>query len=296
MSLKQAPPGVVEASVEVALKAGYRHIDCAYCYGNEAEVGAGLKNAFAAGICKREDVFLTGKVWNTYHTRVEEALDISLRDLEVDYLDLFLIHSPVAYNPNGNIPNSRCCPARDVDWSHSHIDTWKDMEFLLSTGKVRAIGVSNYSEKYLRQLLPHCKVVPAVNQIENHPLLPQSEIISLCKEKGILVEAYSPFGSTGSPLMSDAAVNAMARRHGVSPGTVLLSWHVCAGRVAKSVTEQRIVENLKVVELTDEDVKELEEVPERNGGITRFIHMGSISGFLIRILGQWHRRICQMTE
>ena len=184
---------------------------------------------------------------------------------------------PVAYNPNGNDPKFPMLPdgsARDVDWSRSHIDTWKDMESLLSTGKVRAIGVSNYSEKYLRQLLPHCKVIPAVNQIENHPLLPQSEITSLCKEKGILVEAFSPFGSTGSPLMSDSAVSAVAKRHGVGQGTVLLSWHVSAGRVAlaKSVTEQRIMENLGVVELASEDIKELEGVPERNGGIKRFIY------------------------
>jgi len=273
----QSAPGVVETSVEHALKSGYRHIDCAYCYGNEAEVGAGLKKAFDAGIVKREDVFITSKVWNTYHTRVEEALDISLKDLGLDYVDLFLVHWPVAYNPNGSDPKFPMLPdgsARDVDWTRSHVATWKDMEKLLSTGKVRAIGVCNYSEKYLRQLLPHAKVIPAVNQIENHPLLPQSEIAALCKEKGILIEAYSPFGSTGSPLMADEAVNTIATKYGVGAGTVLLSWHANSGRVAlpKSVTPKRIEENLKVVELSEEDLKLLDSVPERNGGIKRFIY------------------------
>lgn len=183
---------------------------------------------------------------------------------------------PVAYNPSGDnkFPMLPDGSARDVDWNRSHVETWKDMEKLVSTGKVRAIGVCNYSEKYLRQLLPHASIIPAVNQIENHPLLPQSEIVALCKEKGILIEAYSPFGSTGSPLFADQAVNAVAQRHGVGAGTVLISWHVNAGRVAlpKSVTPNRIEENLKLVELTEQDVKDLESVPERNGGIKRFIY------------------------
>ncbi|KKY29099.1 putative d-galacturonic acid reductase [Phaeomoniella chlamydospora] len=192
----QAAPGQVEAAVETALKAGYRLIDCAYCYGNEAEVGAGLKKAFESGI-KREEVFVTGKVWCTYMSRVEENLDMTLKDLGLQYLDLYLVHWPVAYNPNGNHEKFPMLPdnsARDVDWSQTHIDTWHSMERLLETGKVKSIGVCNYSKKYLDQLLPVAKVIPAVNQIENHPLLPQTEVVEECKKHGILVEAYSPCG------------------------------------------------------------------------------------------------------
>lgn len=115
--------------------------------------------------------------------------------------------------------------SRDIDHSHSHITTWKSMEKLLATGKVKAIGVSNYSKRYLEELLPHVSVVPAVNQIENHPALPQQEIVDFCKEKGIHVTAYSPLGSTGSPLFTAEPIVEVAKKRGVTPATVLLSWH-----------------------------------------------------------------------
>lgn len=112
-----------------------------------------------------------------------------------------------------------------MDWSRSHIDTYKDMEKLLATGKVKAIGVSNYSLRYLQELLPRVSVVPAVNQIENHPLLPQQEIVDYCKDKGILITAFCPLGSTGGPLMKSDAVVEVAKRKGIAPAAVLLSWH-----------------------------------------------------------------------
>ena len=115
--------------------------------------------------------------------------------------------------------------SRDLDHSTTHIDTWKSMEKLLNTGKAKAIGVANYSVKYLDDLLPHATVTPAVNQIENHPYLPQQEIVDYCRAKGIHVTAYSPFGSTGSPMMKEEGVLEVAQKHGVEPGTVLLSYH-----------------------------------------------------------------------
>jgi glycerol 2-dehydrogenase (NADP+) len=115
--------------------------------------------------------------------------------------------------------------SRDIVHSHSHITTWKSMEKLLATGKTKAIGVSNYSKRYLEQLLPEATVVPAVNQIENHPSLPQQEIVDFCKEKGIHITAYSPLGSTGSPLFTAEPIVAVAKKRGVSPASVLLSWH-----------------------------------------------------------------------
>jgi glycerol 2-dehydrogenase (NADP+) len=128
--------------------------------------------------------------------------------------------------PNGNDPLFPKHPdgSRDLDTDLSHVDTWKNMEKLLKTGKTKAIGVSNYSVKYLQELLPHCSVIPAANQIENHPYLPQQDIADLCKEKGILIEAYSPLGSTGSPLFNEEGVQEVAKKHSVGPGTVLLSY------------------------------------------------------------------------
>ena len=221
----QSDPGEVKAAVAHALKAGYRHVDAAFVYGNENEVGEGLKEAFDSGI-KREDVFVTSKLWNTYHRKPEDCLDEGLKKLGLDYMDLYLIHWPVPMSPNGSHPLFPRHPdgSRDLDLEWSHIDTWKNMEKLLKTGKTKAIGVSNYSKKFLEDLLPHCTVVPAANQIENHPYLPQQEISEFCKEKGILVEAYSPLGSTGSPLFQEEGVQEVAKKHNVGPGTVLISW------------------------------------------------------------------------
>lgn len=274
----QSAPGQVQKAVAHALKSGYKLIDCAYCYGNEDEVGAGLAEAFAAGI-KREDIFVVSKVWTTYNTRTELGLDKSLKSLGLDYVDLFLVHWPLLMNPEGNHDKFPTLPsgARDIIHTYSHIDTWKQMEALLATGKTKAIGISNYSKRYLEQLLPHATVVPAVNQIENHPTLPQQEIVDLCKEKGIHVMAYSPMGSTGGPLFKAEPVVKIAEKWGVGPGTVLLSYHFPRGStvLAKSVTPERIDENRKIIDLDAEDIKLLDEYSEKltkEGKLQRFVY------------------------
>ncbi|KAE8148029.1 aldo/keto reductase family protein [Aspergillus avenaceus] len=254
----QSGPGEVERAVSHAISVGYRHIDGAFCYQNEGEVGQGIKEALASGKVKREDLFVTTKLWCTYHTRVEENLDISLKNLGLDYIDLYLMHWPLAMNSKGNHPlfPKLADGSRDIDHSHSHITTWKSMEKLLDTGKVKAIGVSNYSKRYLEQLLPHATVIPAVNQIENHPSLPQQEIVDLCNEKGIHITAYSPLGSTGSPLFTAEPIVEVAKKRGVTPATVLLSWHLARGSsvLAKSVTPSRIEDNRNLVKLDESDM------------------------------------------
>ncbi|OAP61389.1 hypothetical protein AYL99_03592 [Fonsecaea erecta] len=270
----QSPEGQVRAAVAYAIKSGYRHIDCAYVYGNEKEVGEGIKEGLAATGIPRSDLFITTKLWCTYHTRVEQNLDISLKLLGLDYVDLYLIHWPIAMNPNGNDEKFPKLPdgSRDLIRDRTHIDTYKDMEKLLKTGKTKAIGVANYSKRYLEELLPHVEVVPATNQIENHPLLPQQEIVDYCKEKGILITAYSPLGSTGSPLMKDPYVVKLAEEKGVTPGCILLSYHLARGSsvLAKSVTPSRIDENKKIVSLSEGDLASLAEI-SRNG-VTRFVY------------------------
>lgn len=210
-----------------AIKNGYKMIDAAYCYANEEEVGQGLKAAFDAGYAKREDLFVVTKLWNTYSSRVELGLDKSLKALGLDYVDQFLVHWAVGMNPNGTddrfpkLPNGE----RDILWDHDHVATWKDMEKLLPTGKAKSIGVCNYSVPYLQKLLAKAEVVPAVNQIENSPALRQQEVVDFCNEKGIHIVAYSPLGSTGSPLFKAEPVVKVAESKGVSPGTILLSYH-----------------------------------------------------------------------
>ncbi|KIW16706.1 hypothetical protein PV08_03895 [Exophiala spinifera] len=270
----QSPEGQVRAAVAHAIKSGYRHIDCAYVYGNEKEVGEGIKEGLAAAGISRKDLFITTKLWCTYHTRAEQNLDISLGLLGLDYVDLYLMHWPVAMNPNGNHEKFPKLPdgSRDLIRSRSHVDTYKDMEKLLETGKVKAIGVCNYSKRFLEELLPKVGIVPAVNQIENHPLLPQQEIVDYCQQHGIHVTAYSPLGSTGSPLMKDPHVVKLAEQKGTTPGCILLSYHIArrSSVLAKSVTPSRIDENKHVVDLSASDLASLAEISQN--GVTRFVY------------------------
>ncbi|KAL1896344.1 H/ACA snoRNP pseudouridylase subunit [Sporothrix stenoceras] len=274
----QSAPGEVASAVEYAVTHGYRLVDGAYCYGNEDEVGQGLKAAFAKGI-KREDIFVVSKVWTTYATRVEEGLNKCLKSLGLDYVDLFLVHWPLLMNPNGTddrfpkLPNGE----RDIIRDYNHIDGWRQMEAVLATGKTKAIGVSNYSKKYLEELLPVAKVVPAVNQIENHPALPQQEIVDLCREKGIHIMAYSPFGSTGGPLFTAEPIVEIAKKHNVQPGTVLLSYNLARGStvLAKSVNNARIESNKTIVDLDDEDKAKIDAYSAqltKEGKLQRFVY------------------------
>lgn len=288
----QSDPGQVRAAVAHAIKSGYRHIDCAWCYGNEDEVGQGIKEGLEATGLKRSDIFITTKLWCTFHTRVEQNLDMSLKSLGLDYVDLYLMHWPVAMNPNGNHEKFPKLPdgSRDLVLDRKPVDTYKDMEQLLQTGKVKAIGVSNFSKKFLEQLLPNVSVVPAANQIENHPFLPQEELVEFCRAKGILVEAYSPLGSTGSPLMKKESVMKIAEQLGQSPGTVLLSYQVARGIVVlpKSVTPSRIEENLKVVELSSEQLSALQDISKTETQRILYPEFGVNMGFPDKDFGAAH--------
>jgi glycerol 2-dehydrogenase (NADP+) len=201
---------------------------------------------------------------------------MSLKSLGLDYVDAYLMHWPIAMNPNGNHEKfpKHADGSRDLVLDRSHVDTWLDMEKLLATGKAKSIGVCNYSAHYLNVLLSdkRVKVVPAINQIENHPELPQQEVVDLCREKGIHVTAYSPLGSTGSPLMKNPDIAKVAEKHGVQPANVLLSWHVACGRsvLAKSVNPSRIEQNSKITALDQEDLKALAAVSAN--GVKRYVY------------------------
>jgi glycerol 2-dehydrogenase (NADP+) len=178
-------------------------------------------------------------------------------------------------NPNGDHPlfPKLSDGSRDIQWDRSHVDTYKDMEKLLDTGKVKAIGVCNYSKRYLDDLLPKISVVPAVNQIEDHPYLPQEELVDFCQSKSIVVTAYSPLGSTGSPLFQEEGIQKVAKKHGISEGTVCISYAVARGNVVipKSVTPARIETNLKVVDLDKEDMDALNAI-HKEKGVKRYVY------------------------
>lgn len=265
----QSKPDEVGQAVETALKAGYRHIDCASIYGNEKEVGAALKKSRVP----RNDVFLTGKLWNNKHRAadVEAALDQTLQDLGVSHLDLYLVHWPVLVwrrvFSEDRCANGRCSVFQSGDNPFPLdntgvfalddvpvLETWAAMEKVLASGKAKSIGVSNFNVRRLGELLAGCTVVPAVNQIEAHPYLQQPELVEYCRSKGILVEAYSPMGNneTHSPrAIDDPAIQQIAKNVGMDVGQLLVSWAVQRGTVVlpKSVTESRIKTNFEAKEL-----------------------------------------------
>ncbi|CAK7207520.1 hypothetical protein SEUCBS139899_010330 [Sporothrix eucalyptigena] len=248
----QAKPGEVRKAVAVALQDGYRHIDAARIYGNEVEVGQGIKDS---GV-PREEIFLTSKLWNTDHPDVAAGLEKTLSDLGVDYLDLYLVHWPVRLVPNDSHPLLPVNPdgTRAVDRAWDMRDTWRQMEAVFRSGKVKAIGLANWSVPYLEHLRGIWEIVPAVNQVELHPFLPQHALREYCQKYGILLEAYSPLGSTGAPLASDPAIEAIATKYNVSPAAVLISYHVNRGDVVlpKSVSADRIKSNRSDIFTLDE--------------------------------------------
>lgn len=250
--------GVAAKSVEAALRNGYRHIDTAAAYQNEEEVGEGIK---ASGV-PRSEIFVTGKLWNTSHDNVEGALNTTLKKLGLDYLDLYLMHWP--FNIDGD---EKAKPEQ-----YDYLETYKKMQKLVGTGKVKAIGVSNFTKPILQKLLADKEVTvkPVVNQIEAHPLLPQEDLKAYLTEQGIVIEAYSPLGSAGAPLFKNETITAIAEKNNVEPAQVLVSWAVQRGTVVlpKSVKESRIISNLKTFTLSDEDFSTLNELSEKDG-VTR---------------------------
>jgi len=261
----QSKPNEVRDAVETALKTGYRHIDCAYAYKNEAEVGEALRNS---GI-PREQLFITSKLWCTFHRPhfVERAVDESLKALGIEYLDLYLVHWPVPLNPR-NDPSENLFPTREdgtreVDSGNVTIqDTWKAMERLVDIGKVKAIGISNWNVRRIAELLPQCRIKPSVNQVELHPYLPQWDLLEYCNKNDILLTAYSPLGSTNSKLHSDDTLKTIAEKNKKSVAQVLISWAAQRGTVVipKSVNKERILDNYNDFILSSEDMNKINEL------------------------------------
>ncbi|GAA5972265.1 hypothetical protein JCM3765_006162 [Sporobolomyces pararoseus] len=265
----QSKAGEVTEAVKTALQAGYRHIDGAFVYRNEKEVGEGIRQS---GV-PREEIFVTSKLWCTKHRNVEDAIKESLELLGLDYLDLYLIHWPVPLNPNGNDPMfpKNEDGSRDIDKEWSVSKTWEQMEEVQKKGLTKSIGISNFSESFIDELLKTAKIPPAANQIELHPYLPQHKLVEYLKSKNIVAQAYSPLGSTNSTLLTDEEIKQIADKHEVPVGTILISWSVQRGVVVlpKSVTEKRIIDNLKIVKLDEDDMDVLDNLHKTKG--KRFI-------------------------
>jgi D-xylose reductase len=267
------------ATIEVAVQCGYRHFDCACDYGNEAEVGEDLQRVLQSGTCRREELWVTSKLWNTYHAaeHVRPAAERSLADLQLDYLDLYLIHFPLAHKfvpfemryPPGWFHNPDA-PSPRVELARVPIaETWQAMEELVRGGLVRNIGICNFNTSLLRDLLSYAEILPVVLQVEMHPYLAQEKLLRFCQEQNIVVTAFSPLGpasylslgmaSPEDSCLEQPVVREAARRHGKTPAQILLRWGVERGTavIPKTTRPERLRENLDIFdfELSADEMK-----------------------------------------
>ena len=262
---KSASSGAGQAVKYALTKCGYRHIDCAAIYGNEREIGVAFESVFNSGTLPREKVFITSKLWDTEHARadVRAACEATLRDLRLDYLDLYLVHWGIAEPKGGHTYDA---DGHLVVEKVSIRETWEAMEELVGAGLVKAIGVANFTAPLLLDLFSYAQVQPAVNQIELHPYLQQTRLVDFCQRLGMAVTAYSPLARPGYEEMSERLVDekvirTIASAHGKTPAQVLLRWGIQRNTVVipKSTHPKRIQENISVFdfELSESDMREI---------------------------------------
>ncbi|KAE8147067.1 NADP-dependent oxidoreductase domain-containing protein [Aspergillus avenaceus] len=283
--------GETYKAVQKALQVGYRHLDCAWFYQNEGEVGDALQDFLKENpSVKREDIFICTKVWNHLH-RYEDVLwsiEDSLKKLKTDYIDLFLVHWPIAVEKDGQEkpkigPDGKYIVLKDL--TDDPKPTWDAMEKLYADKKARSIGVSNWTIKGFEKLLKHAKVAPHVNQIEIHPFLPNEELVQYCFKHNILPEAYAPLGSqnqvltTGERVSENKTLNEVAQKSGHSLAQVLIAWGLRRGYAVlpKSSNPARIESNFQITELSDEQYEAINKVAE--GRHFRFVNMKDTFGY-----------------
>ncbi|XP_053668611.1 1,5-anhydro-D-fructose reductase-like [Anopheles marshallii] len=264
------------AAVKMAIDEGYRHIDTAYFYQNENQVGQAVRAKIAEGIIKREDVFIVTKVWNTFHApeHVEQACQKSLENLGLDYIDLYLVHWPTGWKFSGWTADDFLpmnANGKTIDSDVDYLDTWKAMEKLAKSGKVKSIGVSNFNSEQLTRLLANCEIKPVTNQVECNPGINQRKLIEFCRKHDIVITAYSPLGRPNltDPVvgtdnipkhaLDDPRVVAIGKKHGKSPGQVVLRYLVELGTlpIPKSSKLERIRQNIDIFDfkLTADEIK-----------------------------------------
>ncbi|EUC31089.1 hypothetical protein COCCADRAFT_28131 [Bipolaris zeicola 26-R-13] len=283
--------GETYAAVTTALKTGYRHLDCAWFYQNEEEVGAAVRDFLKENpSVTRKDLFICTKVWNHLHEpdQVKWSFNSSLTKLGMDYIDAFLVHWPIAAESDDNHMPKIGADGKYIikkDLTENPEPTWHAMEEIYESGKAKSIGVSNWTIDGLKKLLSFAKVKPMMNQIEIHPFLPNSDLVKFCQDNDILVSAYSPLGSqnqvpsTGEKVRTNAKLNEVAQRSGYDLAQVLLAWGLQRGYVVlpKSSTPSRIQSNWNIPELSKEDFDAVEEVAR--GRHTRFVNMKDTFGY-----------------
>jgi alcohol dehydrogenase (NADP+) len=280
-------PAETRSATANALKAGFRHFDCAERYRNEREVGESIQAEIATGAIARKDLFITTKLWNTNHRpeRVEPAFEASCERLGIGYADLYLIHTPFAFQPGDNMDPRDQGGNIIYDRGVTLLETWRAMESLADKGKCKAIGLSDVSLENLAPLYEAARIKPAVVQVESHPYLPQTELLEFCKQKGIVLLAFAPLGHGIRPgPLEDPAVLAIARQTSQTPAQVLLAWAIQRGTAVLTTakTPERARENYNISGIPEAAVDEINRIQTRNRlnpvvetGVPGFIPKGS---------------------
>ena len=279
-------PVATKNATKAALEAGFRVIDTAERYRTEREVGEAMQEVFKAGKIKREDVFVITKLWNTNHRpeRVKPACEASLKKLQLDFVDLYLIHTPFAFQP-GDEQDPRDANGNVIyDQGVTLLDTWRALEGLVSEGKCKAIGLSDVSLIQVQDIVKAARIKPAVVHVESHPYLPEWDLLNYCREQGIVLQAFAALGHSSQPnLLEDPVITAIAQRVKKTPAQVLLAWAIQRGTapLTTSKTPSRILENFDVSAIPEDDVREISDGIKSRVRFNAVVKTG-VPGFISR--------------
>jgi len=273
-------------ATRAALEAGFRQFDSAERYRNEKEVGEAMQAVFKEGKIKREDVFLATKLWNSNHRpeRVKPAFEASLDRLQVDYIDLYLIHTPFAFQP-GDEQDPRDENGKVIyDDGVTLLDTWRALESLVDEGRCKAIGLSDVNVEKAKEIVEAARIKPAVIHVESHPYLPEWELLEFCKQNGIVLQAFAALGHSSEPrLLDDPVITSIAKRVNKTPAQVVLAWAIQRGTalLTTSKTPSRIQENFDISALPEDAMKEISEGIKTRQRFNAVVETG-VPGFIPR--------------
>ncbi len=279
-------PIATKNAARAALEAGFRALDTAERYKTEKEVGEGMQEAFKAAKIKREDVFIITKLWNTNHRpeRVKPAFEASLKKLQLDYLDLYLIHTPFAFQP-GESQDPRDASGNVIyDQGVTLLDTWRALEGLVKEGKCKAIGLSDITLDKVKEIFDAATIKPAVVHVESHPYLPEWELLNYCQKNGIVLQVFAPLGHSSEPkLVEDPVITAIAKQVGKTPAQVLLAWAIQRGTalLTTSKNPDRIRENFDVSALPEDAMRQISEGIKTQVRFNNVVNTG-VPGFIPR--------------
>jgi diketogulonate reductase-like aldo/keto reductase len=279
-------PIATKNATRAALEAGFRALDTAERYRTEKEVGEAMQEVFKAGKIGRPDVFVITKLWNTNHSpeRVAPAFEASLKKLQLDYIDLYLIHTPFAFQP-GDEQDPRDASGHVIyDKRVTLLDTWRALEGLVDEGRCKAIGLSDVNLEKVKEIFAAARIKPAVVHVESHPYLPQWDLLEFCRKNGIVLQAFAPLGHNSEPnVLEDPVVTAVARRVNKTPAQVLLAWAIQRGTalLTTSKTPSRIKENFEVSTIPEDAIREISEGIKTRVRFNAVVETG-VPGFIPR--------------